>query len=532
MVFCSDCGQDNPKSQETCASCGATLMASFSSSTYQVNASEIVAYLEAYRHRGGQPTGGDSEDGTQSGYGTETTEIDVLAEVFLSPFRDILKGFRIEGKLGKGGMGVVMAATQLNLNRKVAMKFLPRLRFRVTEVFDRFKREAKTLARLDNPYVVPIYELFESKGHLCIVMGYAEGGSVRQLLKREGRLNEEHAAALAQQTALGLWSASREGIVHRDIKPGNLLLDKNGRIRIADFGLAKQLDESQRLTHDGSILGTPAYISPEQWNGTTTPDHRSDLYSLGCTLFEMLTGRPPFETRARHQVIKQHILDTPPDVRESRPEISDGLAAIVARLLEKDPDKRFQTGVELAEALESFAMPWKRRQLSSDELPLPVPLTETPSGTLAVAAAPQSSFLAGTRNAWLPVLLLIAFLAADRMFGRVERAETRQDNGSLAIAFDMKTSAERAAERWQRLQQNTHPDETSDSLAAHSLLEEGFSLMKSGEFAQAISTYIEAEQLFGDAIEQLWEQRFATLEDTLQTTTQTAPILELEASAD
>ncbi len=523
-MICNKCGQKNAKSRTTCIGCRHPLDSSLGSNTYQVNAREILAFLQEYRKREADEEDQDaaladiSEEMT-AGYGVETAEIDVVAEVFLSPFRDILKGFRIEKKLGKGGMGVVMAATQLNLNRKVAMKFLPRLRFRVQDVFDRFKREAKTLARLDNPYVVPIYELFESKGHLCIVMGYAEGGSVRDLIKSEGRLREEHAAALAQQTALGLWAASLEGIVHRDIKPGNLLLCKNGRVRIADFGLAKQLDESTRLTHDGSILGTPAYISPEQWSGEGNPDHRSDLYSLGCTLYEMLAGTRPFETKARHEMIKQHIMDTPPDVRDSRPEISEAMATIVARLLEKDPDKRFQTGVELAEALEPLAAPYKRRQRvkSSDEVALEAP---APVQEPVLAAAAPAGFLASGRGTLISLLCIIAFLVAERLYQQPADTQARGEDGNtaVALAFDLQDAAERAAERWEDLQERCGFEDTAASLEGAALLAEGRQQMRSGAFEQAIDTYLRADRLFDQVHAEAGEERLRLLEDSLRLT--------------
>lgn len=265
-------------------------------------------------------------------------------------------GYQIESKLGKGAMGAVFLATQVTLKRKVALKVLsPRLSSDAG-CTERFQREAQALAKLDHGGIVPVFDMFHAHGLFCIAMGYCAGGSVRDLLKREGKLSERRAADLVQQTARGLWAAAQAGIVHRDIKPDNLLLTGAGRVRIADFGLVKAQpgsDDTTRpkgLTTAGELLGTPPYMSPEQLRGSQKTDHRSDLYSLGCTLFELLTGNTPFQGPTAVNFVEQHLLRQPPDLR--RMFVTPTLAQVVARLLEKDPEKRFQTGAELASALQ------------------------------------------------------------------------------------------------------------------------------------------------------------------------------------
>ncbi len=276
------------------------------------------------------------------------------------PFEDFVgqtvAGYQIESKLGQGGMGAVFLATQVTLKRKVALKILsPRLSSD-DSCTERFQREAQALAKLDHGGIVPVFDMFRAHGLFCIAMGYCAGGSVRELLKRETRLGEAQAADLVYQTAQGLWAAAQAGIVHRDIKPDNLLLTSTGRVRIADFGLVKaqpNSDDTTRprgLTTAGELLGTPPYMSPEQLRGSQKTDHRSDLYSLGCTLFELLTGETPFQGPTAVNYVEQHLLRPPPDLR--RMFVTPTLAMVVARLLEKDPEKRFQTGAELAAALE------------------------------------------------------------------------------------------------------------------------------------------------------------------------------------
>lgn len=288
-----------------------------------------------------------------------------------------LRGYRIERKLGEGGMGEVFLASQIELSRQVAIKILSRQHSSDAGLLRRFQREARALAQLDSPYIVPIHDMFVSDGIFCIVLGYCPGGSVKDLIRAPG-IDEQRAAAIACQTALGLWAAAQQGITHRDIKPDNLLLSASGRVKIADFGLVKaDASDSAQLTVRGQLMGTPAFMSPEQCEDSHASDHRSDLYSLGCTLFAMLTGRPPFPGPALVNFLKQHVADPPPSLTGR---VSPAMAGVVAKLLEKDPAARFQTGAELARALEPLAGDAPHGESSQED-----------SAELAVAAAQPAS---------------------------------------------------------------------------------------------------------------------------------------------
>ncbi len=312
-------------------------------------------------------------------------------------------GYRIDGKLGEGGMGSVFLALQLKLQRKVAIKILAPLLSKDKSLIERFVREARSLARIDHHAIVPVYDMFDADGMFCIAMGFAGGGTVKDLLRKKRKLSERTVANILLESAQGLWAAFQEGIVHRDIKPDNLLLTDRNKVKIADFGLVKATEDNDNLTRTGAMMGTPAYMSPEQWKDSRRTDHRSDLYSLGCAGFELLTGKPPFVGPATVNFMKQHVMEKPPHVKTIRRSLSNSLANIVMRLLEKDPDKRFQTGLELAEALAPLAK----------------------SGKNSADAA--SSNVPGSKTEWSPPP------AHD---GKTRLAPTIHSNGSEALQSD------------------------------------------------------------------------------------------------
>ena len=261
--------------------------------------------------------------------------------------------FKITEKIGEGGMGVVYLAQDLKLDRSVAIKVLPRQMSTDQEAKKRFIREAKTASALDHSNIGVIHDIDETAdGELFIVMAYYDGESLKQRLE-SGALGIEEALRIAIQIASGLAKAHEKGIVHRDIKPGNVLLTGDGQVKIVDFGLAK-LAGRTRLTRTGRTVGTVAYMSPEQARGEEV-DHRSDLFSLGVLLYELLAGKQPFEADHDTAVLYRILNDTPRPLADIRAEIPLELERIVSRALEKDPGKRYADATAFLADLETVA---------------------------------------------------------------------------------------------------------------------------------------------------------------------------------
>ncbi len=264
----------------------------------------------------------------------------------------VLPQYEVLEQVGGGGMGIVYKARDPRLRRFVALKFLPALLGVDQELRLRFLQEAQLIAALDHPNVCTIFEVAEPEaGRLVIVMPWYEGETLKQKIAR-GPLPVSEAVDYALQVAAGLAHAHVAGVVHRDIKPANVIVTAGGRVRVLDFGIAKVVDASATLTRAGAILGTLAYMSPEQACGDPV-DHRSDLWALGALLYEMLAGRPPFS--ADTQVALFHALQfrDPDRVSALRPEVPAGLEAVVHRLLDKDPARRYDDAVALATDLEA-----------------------------------------------------------------------------------------------------------------------------------------------------------------------------------
>ncbi len=266
--------------------------------------------------------------------------------------------YRIERVLGVGGVAAVYAAMDVALHRRVALKVLLPLPALSPSVLERFRLEAVTAARLDHPGIVPIYDVGEAEGVVYIAMKLIPGETLGDVLARAGRLHEQDAAALIAQVAEALHYAHRHGVVHRDVKPANILLnweleEPTGRrychAYLTDFGVARALDAPD-LTQAGFTVGTPAYMSPEQAVGDHALDGRSDLYSLGVVLYHCLAGHPPFTGGTAH-VLHAHVYETPPPLPA---DVSPAMTEIVTRALAKDPAERYQTGEEMALALRAL----------------------------------------------------------------------------------------------------------------------------------------------------------------------------------
>jgi len=250
--------------------------------------------------------------------------------------------YEIVQVLGRGGMGVVYKGRDAALDRWVAVKTLLPSMVSDTEAHERFLREARSAAALSHPNLTQIYSIGEDSGTPYFAMEFIEGQTLAQKIERDGRLKPSEAVRLMRQVALGLQEAQRFQLIHRDIKPANLILTADGTVKITDFGLAKRAQgpASMQLTATGQAIGSPLYMSPEQARGAEV-DHRSDLYSLGATLFHLLAGRPPFQAASPMDVVMKHLQEPAPSPRTFAPEVSYPLAGLVQRLLRKRPEDRF-----------------------------------------------------------------------------------------------------------------------------------------------------------------------------------------------
>jgi serine/threonine protein kinase len=257
--------------------------------------------------------------------------------------------FRLEGFLGQGGMSVVFLAREVNLNRLVALKVLPKRSAQEGSGSERFEQEAMIAASLDHPNIIPIHRFGRTPRCLWYTMKYIRGRSLEELLRDLGPLDLHDCFGLVEQIAGALHYAHRRDVVHRDMKPANVMLDENGWAYVCDFGVAKALG-NPRLTQTGGTLGTPLYMSPEQLYGKPL-DGRADQYALAVLTFELLTGRNPFAAESVGQIVQNHCSEVPPSVQVYRPDLPAPVADGLARALRKRPDDRFDDVTEFLTAM-------------------------------------------------------------------------------------------------------------------------------------------------------------------------------------
>ncbi len=265
--------------------------------------------------------------------------------------------YRFVRELGRGGMGVVYQAEQTVMGRTVAVKVINPSVLDHPDALPRFQSEVRAAARLDHPNIVRAHDAEQVGSMHLLVMEYVAGTSLAELVAKKGPLSVPYACHYIHQAALGLQHAFEQGMVHRDIKPHNLMVNARGQVKVLDFGLARMRSERRvggGLTQADAFMGTPEYVSPEQATDARSADTRADIYSLGCTLFFLLTGRPPFQSDTAVKLIMAHIEKEAPSLQQVRPDVPAKLSAVVARMLAKDPAQRFQTPVEVAQALMAF----------------------------------------------------------------------------------------------------------------------------------------------------------------------------------
>jgi serine/threonine protein kinase/WD40 repeat protein len=312
--------------------------------------------------------------------------------------------YRVLEPLGRGGMGQVFKALHPLMNRVVALKVIGPERLGETQTLQRFRREIEAAARLTHPNVVIAHDAAPWEGAFYFVMEYVEGIDLAGLMRGRGPLPAALACDYMRQAALGLHHAHENGLVHRDVKPSNILLAaQGGVIKILDLGLAR-LHESAVpagvITDEGTVMGTPDYLAPEQASDPSAVDARADIYSLGCTLFELVTGKPPFDGGTWTQKLARHLTAPPPDVRAARPELPADLSLLVRRMLAKRPDERPQTAAAVANELAAFAAAASTAGSATvDHLPVVAP--ETVDMVRAAQSEPTTLLAPRRRRRWL-----------------------------------------------------------------------------------------------------------------------------------
>ena len=340
--------------------------------------------------------------------------------------------FYIDRLLGRGGMGSVYLAREPALDRLVAIKVLPPDRAQSTDLRDRFRREARTAAQLSHPNIVPLLTFGESEGLMYFVMGYVEGEALSARVQREGRVQVAEAVRILAELAQALGYAHGRGVVHRDVKPENILLEApQGLVRLTDFGVAKGLSASSVLTSEGAVIGTPHYMSPEQASGRTNVDARSDIYSMGALAFTLFTGRPPFDGRTASEILKQHLTQSPPSLREQVPELPATLADAVFKCLEKEPSNRWSTALDFSKALQASGDSWWRALIRRASTAAALPATPVRSTTSSTP--PPSSPLEFVKAAEELALRLTPDPVADRLRSAMARLKEEADALDLRL---------------------------------------------------------------------------------------------------
>jgi serine/threonine protein kinase len=263
--------------------------------------------------------------------------------------------YEILTHIATGGMGAVYKALDVDLGREVALKVLPPEIAARPDMLERFRREAHHAAQLRYKHIVSVYDFGEANGTFFLALEFVDGIDLLEYIRRKGPLHPKEARSILIQAAKALLHAHRHGIVHRDVKPSNFLItQRKGRpfVRLTDLGLARGINDNDfRVTVTGVTVGTVDYMSPEQARDSRAADSRSDIYSLGCTLYHMLTGRPPFAEGSLTERLYKHIQAEPPDVRPFNPQVTESLTAILRRMLAKDPADRYQTPHDLLQDL-------------------------------------------------------------------------------------------------------------------------------------------------------------------------------------
>lgn len=311
-----------------------------------------------------------------------------------------IAGYRIEAVAGRGGMGVVYRAQHMHLGRTVALKLLNPELAASEEFRERFVREARAAAELEHPNIVPVYDAGEVEGRLYLAMKFIEGTDLAQVLDQDGKLSADRTMGLLEQLATALDAAHDHGLIHRDVKPANALLDGD-RLYLTDFGLTRRVDSTRPLTATGRAVGTAAYLAPEQIRGEPL-DRRVDVYALGCVLYQCLTGKPPYLRDTDMLIMWAHVGAEPPSLSAERPDLPSAVDRVIKKALAKSREDRYDTCGELVSEMkralnpsQQFPTPTQGFHTSGlpDKVPRVLLVTADPGTSLTVEAALRRSRL-------------------------------------------------------------------------------------------------------------------------------------------
>lgn len=350
----------------------------------------------------------------------------------------VLGDYVVLDKLGQGGMGMVLKAQHRRMKRLVAIKVLTSANRAPTAV-KRFYREVEMAARLSHPNIVAAYDSGEHEGILYLVMEYVEGKDLGALIKQRGAMAVKGAINCVLQTARGLQYAHSRNVIHRDIKPGNLLIDNDGNVKILDMGLARYVDpdqgaqiDAERLTQTGQVMGTGEYMAPEQATDPRNADHRADIYSLGCTLYRLLTGRPPYMADTLVTMLLAHRDWPTPSLCDAVPNLSPSVDAIFQKMVAKRPEDRYQSMAEVAADLEAFLA----------GRPPSIAVAPGPSAATPQKAAPAPQAVASARPVEAPASS--RSVSSDHVAVATPPGSVQRPFDAVAVA----TAHQRARRRW------------------------------------------------------------------------------------
>lgn len=424
----------------------------------------------------------------------------------------IIKGrYQVIKKLGEGGMGTVYLAEQISMARKVALKVLHGNFASDDEFIGRFRREARLAASLNHPYIITVHDFDQGDdGALFIAMEYIDGRSLTEVIRRDGPLDISRASKLGAQIAEGLEAAHRRGVIHRDIKPDNIMVvgdEDFEKVKLMDFGIARLRDtgSTSRLTRAGVIMGTPAYMAPEQAEGAEVSE-QTDLYALGIVLYEMLSGSVPFRASTPGAVLVKQIQERPLALRNLRREIPVAIESAVMQALEKDPNKRQRDMRELAQALRRLERPALNQSMPStmigeqatmiDEAPRTMAVTQILRSGLGGKPGFNGKYLTiGLVAAVLIGALIFALLPASKLPLNVAPGESKikiSDEAARPAAVATPVTMQRevppsgpVAAAKEPIQKPVVTNASSDDLAIQSLIKRAKSLRERGQYADA-----------------------------------------------